>query len=176
MPSEAKIKKELDQAAEEFTKDSRSFADVAAHEPKKLADDASEESKKFSKEASKKFRDGENFVVEKLKSLQQLLSSVLASGAKTVSNSVSTLAVKTRDTGNKLYLELQNPLVAVNAVLGAGGLCALLHGYAEHHTRYLKGKSDSVILATVSGAAALLVLDGVLVNKYYSKFDKKKKL
>ncbi|GAV49424.1 hypothetical protein ZYGR_0P00670 [Zygosaccharomyces rouxii] len=68
--------------------------------------------------------------------------------------------------------ELHNPVVLLNFLLGSGALAGLIGGYAQYDTRYLKGKSDGVILATVSGASAIVAIDALLSAKYYNKYRK----
>ncbi|SCU97044.1 LAMI_0F08680g1_1 [Lachancea mirantina] len=74
--------------------------------------------------------------------------------------------------GSWVAHELQNPVVAGNVALGAGAAVWVLRGYAKHQARYLKGRSDSGIIAAVAGVAALLATDVYVSSKYYARFDK----
>ena len=81
-------------------------------------------------------------------------------------------ASKAKSIAGRSWEELQNPVVLLNVLLGSGALTGLLAGYAQYDTRYLKGKSDGAVLATVGGATAIVAIDALLSAKYYKKYSK----
>jgi 23S rRNA G2069 N7-methylase RlmK/C1962 C5-methylase RlmI len=68
--------------------------------------------------------------------------------------------------------ELKNPVVATQAVVAVGAIAGLIAGIQER-SKIFRYKSDGEITAILAGLAGLVVLDGVLFNKYYPKYDKK---
>ncbi|AAS50543.1 AAR176Cp [Eremothecium gossypii ATCC 10895] len=143
--------------------------DKARSGAKNLIDKASDGSKKLAKDAKKGLEKGESELQRAAERVGEWLSGA-AAGTWDVAAKTAGAA---RDVASKVFVELQNPVVAVNAVLGGGALMAWLHGYAEHQSRYLQGKTDRAILATVGGVAALVAADGLLSYKYYRQFDRK---
>lgn len=137
----------------------------------------SNHSKHVEKESDELKKDAEHYESIILKKLKEFGASVrsslittkgyvLETGCSAIT-SAKILALKAGE-------ELQNPVILVNVLLGSGVVTALLAGYAKYDVRYLRDKSDSVILTTVGSVTALLALDTVLSVKYYPKFDKKK--
>ncbi|SCU78032.1 LADA_0A03444g1_1 [Lachancea dasiensis] len=147
----------------------------ASHIPdaaKKAAQELRDEAQDLREEADKEFeelRDDGTF--EKYK---KNVVAFLRAASERVAATGACWTSCAQKTGSSVLSELQNPVVIANVALGAGLVSSLLRGYAKHHTRYLKGKSDAVIISTVGGAAAFLALDAFLSLKYYPKFDKKK--
>ncbi|AET38569.1 Om14p Ecym_3057 [Eremothecium cymbalariae DBVPG len=147
--------------------------DKASNGAKDLIDKASEESKKLAKGAKKGLEKGENELTKWWGQLKDWVEGATSSVVNLTTDAASKTVEATKATVSRVMVELHNPVVAVNALLGTGALLAWLHGYAEHQRRYLKGKSDKAILATVGGITALVVADGFVSYKYYKQFDKK---
>ncbi|SCU99565.1 LANO_0F02344g1_1 [Lachancea nothofagi CBS 11611] len=161
-------KKDAKEAVNQTEVDASHIPDAA----KKAAQELRAEAQDLREEAEREFDelkdDGtidkyRNNVTEFLRAASDRVSAVSACWAS-----------KAKQASYSLLTELQNPVVIANVALGAGLVSSLLRGYAKYHTRYLKGKSDAVIISTVGGATAFLALDVFLSSKYYSKFDKKK--
>lgn len=74
--------------------------------------------------------------------------------------------------GSNVFKALQNPVVAINVLLGAASVTSLLVGYIKYEKRFLADKSDLTIVGSVVGIGALLTADCFLSRKYYKKFDK----
>lgn len=74
--------------------------------------------------------------------------------------------------GNNFLISLQNPVVAVNALLAATSVTSLLIGYIKYEKRFFADKSNTFIISSVVGITGLLTADCFFSNKYYKKFDK----
>lgn len=161
-------------------KDAKSAAESAHVElsegTKKASQKLREEAQELAEEAEELSNSGGSGCADALHRIHRAVASLLGAAAARVSAAGSTVASSTTRAGSRALVELQNPVVVANVALGAGLAASLLRGYAKYHARYLKGKSDGAIIATVAGAGAFLALDVVLCSKYYSKFDKKKRL
>ena len=73
----------------------------------------------------------------------------------------------------QILVELQNPIVSGHLLFYGVIATKVLNGYAQYHSRYLKGKTDNEILLASGGTLLALLADGALIKKYYKKFDKK---
>lgn len=129
--------------------------------------------KKDEKIYKKKLQEGENVVVEQVRRFAYFASSKIANGVNYAYEVAQSAAARAQSAAYRAATEVQNPVIMVNLLLGSGLVTAVLTGYAKYDKRYLKDKSDGVILSVVGGATALLALDAVLSAKYYKKFDKK---
>lgn len=135
------------------------------------------------KKATDQFRKDEESAKEAVGSWIEQIKKSIETASTSVSNGISqavshargattTAAAKTKAVAGKSWGELQNPVVLLNVLLGSGALSGLIAGYAQYDTRYLKGKSDGAVLATVGGAAAIVAIDALLSAKYYKKYRK----
>ncbi|AMD19806.1 HCL345Wp [Eremothecium sinecaudum] len=140
---------------------------------KHFIDKASEESKKLAKDAKRGLEKGESELHKAWNKLREWIEKSASLTAKVGCDAAANTAEITKNVASRAYVEMQNPVVALNTLLGGGALLYTLYGYAEHQSRYLRGKSDRAILATVGTLTAFLVADGVLSYKYYKQLDKK---
>lgn len=69
--------------------------------------------------------------------------------------------------------EVQNPVVISQIVLGVGALGGAYIGYLERSRIFGAQHFKSAVTAHAAIITGLVVLDGFLFNKYYSKYDKK---
>lgn len=71
-----------------------------------------------------------------------------------------------------LQLELKNPVVITQALVGLGGVIGGYFTYLERH----RIKSDNKVVLATHGAiiTGLILIDGYLFKTYYPKYDKKK--
>ncbi|KAM3159738.1 hypothetical protein ACU8KH_05825 [Lachancea thermotolerans] len=164
MPNHVKQTKEAASGQNEV--DSSNIPDAA----KRAAQELREEAQDLREEANKEFEELErNGTIDKYK---DNAAGILKNVANRASAAASYVATRVKTVSQRVAYELRNPVVIVNAALGVGLVSTLLKGYTKNQ-RYLKGKSDSVILSTVVGATAAVALDVYLSGKYYQKFDQK---
>lgn len=145
-------------------------AEKAADEAKKAAEELKKDDESYKKELHK----FEHVVVGKVRELGAFFSAAITNTANYVRQATSSTLTTSRSLSCKAITEVQNPVILLNVLLGSGFVTALLTGYAKYDARYLKYKSDGIVLTTVGAATALLALDTILSVKYYPKFDKKK--
>ncbi|SCU83939.1 LAME_0C07426g1_1 [Lachancea meyersii CBS 8951] len=169
MPEHVKnAKKEANEAVNQAEVDASHIPDAA----KKAAQELRSEAQDLRDEAEREFDELKaNGTIDKYKNN---VVEFLRAASSRVSAVGSYWASKAKQTSSRALQELQNPVVIANVALGSALVSSILRGYAKHHARYLKGKSDAIIISTVGGATAFLALDAFLSAKYYSKFDKKK--
>lgn len=137
----------------------------------------SDHSKHVEKKAEELKKDAEKYessILAKLKQMWNRVKSSLITTKAYVEQKGASGASSARILACKTGRQLQNPVILVNVLLGSSFVTALLTGYAKYDARYLRDKSDAVILTTVGSITAILALDTVLSVKYYPKFDKKK--
>ncbi|CEP63000.1 Om14p LALA0_S07e00144g [Lachancea lanzarotensis] len=169
MPDHVKnAKKDAKEAVNQTEVDASHIPDAA----KKAAQELRSEAKELREEADREFEElKEDDAVQNYKNTALEYVRIASDRAAALG---SYFAAQIKNTSSRAVRELQNPVVVVNAALGAFLVPQLLRGYAKHHARYLRGKSDAIIISTVGAATAFLALDAFLSVKYYSKFDKKK--
>lgn len=137
---------------------------------RKAAQELREDAQELREEAEKEFEELRDDGT--LETYRKNVVGALRAAANKAGAIGSAWAAKVKQVSTRAASELQNPVVILNVALGAGVISTLLRGYANNQ-RYLKGKSDTVIISTVTGASAFLALDAFLSTKYYKKFDKK---
>lgn len=158
-------KHEHRQAAKEVKEAAKARASAVARDAHEAADEAHSEAKKHIGEA-------EDFVKPYWDKFVEFVSSVATRTASVTQATVATVASGASRAAVTIATELQNPVVAVNVLLGAASVGTLLNGYAKER-RFLKGKSDKDIMLIVSGLSVFVATDAFLSYKYYKKLDKK---
>ncbi|KAH3903370.1 uncharacterized protein SCODWIG_03233 [Saccharomycodes ludwigii] len=134
----------------------------------KISKDTKNFAREVNEKASKKFEEGESY----LKKIYSIIGKYASATSQYLSASVVDGSVLLKEKTNVLLQEFKNPVVSGHFILGVSILTAILHGYAEHHARYLKGKSDKEILLITGGSLLALVADGVLVKNLYPKYKR----
>ncbi|RLV92702.1 hypothetical protein JA1_003043 [Spathaspora sp. JA1] len=99
------------------------------------------------------------------------VKSAFNSVVNAISKTASCVQKTTCSTVSRVGVELQNPVVLSQVVVVAAAAGA---GYFAHLEKY-QIKSDNRAINCLNAAAltAFIVVDGVLFNQYYSKYDKK---
>lgn len=132
------------------------------------AKEVKEEIKKAVDEVPDKPIQGESLcgVIESIKNAAKKVGSAFClAGAKVQSTTCSA--------ASRVGTELSNPVVAAQVVVVAGGAAAGYLAYMERHRINTDNKAFVCVNASI--ITGLVVLDGVLFSKYYSKYDKKQK-
>ncbi|CEP20779.1 unnamed protein product [Cyberlindnera jadinii] len=163
-----KLEKDANNAsrdAEKAAQDLKSQAKDAAHKAgataKKLQGDLKKAEKDASDKIKKEYNEKKGPVIEFFKAI-----------AEKVSATASYVVNTTTKGAHKATEELQNPVVATQAVVAVGAITGLVIGIQER-AKIFRYKSDCEITAILAGLVGLVVLDGVLFTKYYPKYDKK---
>lgn len=145
----------------------------------RLSQKAGSEAKKAAEQLEKDSETAKDTVDSWSKQVKKSVEAASTSVSNGISQAVSQVrsattaaACRARSIAGRSWEELHNPVVLLNVLLGSGALSGLLAGYAQYDARYLKGKSDGAVLATVGGTAAILAIDALLSAKYYKKYSK----
>lgn len=154
-------------------KDIDSSIDKASSKTRKFIEKASEDSKRLAKGTKRGLEKGESELWKIWESVHCWIDRTTSVTMKVSNNAASKTAELTKVVASRVYTEAQNPVVFLNALLAGGAVFGSLYGYAEHRARYLKGKSDRTILATVGLITATILADGFLSYNYYKKLDRK---
>lgn len=151
--------------ADEASSNIKSKAQAAAGKASAKAKEYSGDIKKAEKDAADKIKNEYN---EHKGPVIDFFNAVFAKLQGAASYVVNTSSSAT----SKASQELKNPVVATQAVVTVGAIAGLVVGIQER-AKIFRFKSDGEITAILAGLVGLVALDGVLFNKYYSKYDKK---
>lgn len=165
---ESKLEKDADKAgkkAEEASANLKTQAKDIGAKAQAKAKELHGGLKKAEKEASdkvkKEYEDHKGPVID-------LFNAIVAR----VSSAASYVVNTTTKSANTAYEELQNPVVATQAVVAIGAIAGLVVGIQER-AKIFRYKSDSEINLILAGLVGAVALDGLLFKKYYPKYDKK---
>lgn len=159
------VGKDVKETAKEVKAAAKDKASRAAKEAHGAVDKAQDEFKK-------QVNNAEGILKPYWDKFVEFVSNVASTTAGATQAAVSNVAYGTSKAASVVFHELQNPVVAVNAILGAASITTILNGYA-HKKRFLKDKSDQDICLIVSGVSAFVAADAYVSYKNYKKFDKK---
>ena len=88
-------------------------------------------------------------------------------------NAVNSSSKYVMEKTHSVYTTLRNPVVLVNALIGATSIYAMMTKYIKNESRFLADKSNSYIWGTAVAAVGLLSLDVMLSKRYYLKFQRR---
>lgn len=152
---EAAAEAEIENAeatADDVYKRAKSAAEATAKDLKKELGELEEEGKSL-------YAKFVSCVLEKLKKLSESLSKYTACAQKTGG-----------EVAQKTVVELQNPVVATQVVVGVTGAVAGYLAYLERGR--IQTENKAVVFIHASVVTGLLLVDGFLFNKYYKQFRK----
>ncbi|KAK6457540.1 uncharacterized protein RJT20DRAFT_133001 [Scheffersomyces xylosifermentans] len=142
---------------------------------KKDAKDVTDDAIKKVKEASEDLKKELNELEKEGKSLWAKFISSVESAASSLKSSLSDAGATVQSTASSALTttskELQNPVVLIQALVGAGGIAA---GYLVATERHRIDFDNKVVVGVHAAViTGLVLLDGYLFNTYYPKYDKK---
>ncbi|CAI5757646.1 unnamed protein product [Candida verbasci] len=181
-PSNEQIKKDLkrdadnvakkaEEKSEELAGKSKQESERLQKQGKEFLNDASEKGNELYEEAKKEFNHLENEGKDLFSKLYGFLNEKAQCASQQFSKFSTQLSKNTKDLSNRLYLELQNPVVLTQLVVIAGGAAAAYQGYLERHR--IRSENNVVLGLHASIITGLVLVDGFLFNKYYPKYDPK---
>ncbi|KAH3679023.1 hypothetical protein WICMUC_001218 [Wickerhamomyces mucosus] len=129
----------------------------------KLGEEAHQKEKEIAEKLKKEYDESQSILLKYYNKITGKLSQL----SSNIYNSSINFTVNAKD-------ELQNPVVATQTAVTIAGVGALIFGIQER-SRIFGNKTDNEITAILSGLAGLVVLDGILFKRFYSKYDKTSK-
>lgn len=133
-----------------------------------LKKDVSKEAEKLSKKAKKWEDEGASF-------LQKVWSQLVATTTEAkdqVCAFGSSIVPKSQVAADRVLVELQNPVVVVQSLVGVSAAIATYFGIKESHR--VQSESKLVIGVHAAIITGLIAADAFLFKKYYPQYDKKK--
>ncbi|CDO95772.1 unnamed protein product [Kluyveromyces dobzhanskii CBS 2104] len=153
-------------------KDVKEGKEAAKNKASHAAHDAHDAVDKAHEEIKKHIDNAEGILLPYWDKLVEIVSAVASRTTSVTKATASTVVTKTSYATSRVFHELQNPVVAFNALLGAASITTVLNGYANRR-RFLKGKSDQDIALIVSGVGLFVAADAYVSYFNYKRFDKK---
>jgi len=145
---------------EDLKNKSKKTLKKASGDMKEKYDQAEKELSELEKESKSFINDAAAYISKELLKLNTQLGSIFTN-----------LSKSTTDVVSSAYVELQNPVVLVQTVIGLTGIAAGYVAYVDRHR--IRTDNNLVLGIHASIITGLVVVDGYLFNKYYPKFQKK---